>query len=229
MATCEDVHELLEQLPTIKWEFQLNQLPRQGIYFFYQRGVTLKNGKPKVVRIGTHTGKSNFRSRIAEHYLIKQNTHSLNTAKPSDRSIFRKNIGRALLNKAHDPYLSVWNIDFTSKHNREQYKHLRDIKKEQEVEEQITHVLKTQFSFTFIITREEQPRLELERRFISCLARCQFTAPRDWLGNYATNQSIRATGLWQTHHINYPRSIKKEEVEALVNQTLEYWDNHTSQ
>ena len=34
--------------------------------------------------------------------------------KPSDRSIFRKNIGRALLNKQRDSdYLGVWDTDYT--------------------------------------------------------------------------------------------------------------------
>jgi len=35
-----------------------------------------------------------------------------NDPKPSDRSIFRKNIGRALLNKSKDPYLKIWENRF---------------------------------------------------------------------------------------------------------------------
>jgi serine/threonine protein kinase len=31
---------------------------------------------------------------------------------PHDRSIFRKNIGRSLLNRTSDPYLPVWELDF---------------------------------------------------------------------------------------------------------------------
>jgi hypothetical protein len=50
--------------------------------------------------------------------------------KPSDRSIFRKNIGRALLNKRRDfDYLTIWEIDFTSSINRTNHSHLRNIEK----------------------------------------------------------------------------------------------------
>ena len=31
-----------------------------------------------------------------------------------DRSIFRKNIGRAILNKNNDSFLEIWNLDFTT-------------------------------------------------------------------------------------------------------------------
>jgi len=34
-------------------------------------------------------------------------------AKPADRIVFRLIIGKALLNKANDEYLKIWNIDFT--------------------------------------------------------------------------------------------------------------------
>jgi hypothetical protein len=37
--------------------------------------------------------------------------------KPSDRSIFRKNIGGTVLNKENDYYHKIWDIDFTTKEN----------------------------------------------------------------------------------------------------------------
>ena len=70
----------------------------------------------RIVRIGTHTGQDNLKSRLKEHFI--------NEVK--DRSIFRKNIGRCLLR--NDPFLQDWeltplitevrlknpNIDFTT-------------------------------------------------------------------------------------------------------------------
>ena len=38
-----------------------------------------------------------------------------------DRSIFRKNIGRALLHKAADPFLAEWELDRTSRAARERH------------------------------------------------------------------------------------------------------------
>jgi hypothetical protein len=102
--TCKWLHEQLELLPIFKYPFNLKLLPNNGIYFFYEEGENSDHGsgvpKPRIVRIGTHK-ENNFRSRISEHFLLnelKMNfTHT--NPKPSDRSIFRKNIGRALLNK----------------------------------------------------------------------------------------------------------------------------------
>ena len=52
----------------------------------------------RIVRIGTHRGDNNLYNRLKEHF-INEN---------KDRSIFRKNIGRALLNKNQDSYLEIW-------------------------------------------------------------------------------------------------------------------------
>ena len=67
-----------------------------------KKGEIIDHGygpKPRIARIGTH--KNNFQSRISEHFLLKESKMNFSIAnpKPSDRSIFRKNIGRALLNK----------------------------------------------------------------------------------------------------------------------------------
>jgi hypothetical protein len=68
-----------------------------------------------VVRIGTHRD-GNFRSRIGEHFLLNESKMNFTAENPAphERSIFRKNIGRALLNRAGDDYLKTWEIDFTT-------------------------------------------------------------------------------------------------------------------
>ena len=60
------------------------------------------------------TGGGTFRGRISEHYLLNESKMNFDASQmpPHDRSIFRKNIGRAVLNMAGDEYLLVWNIDF---------------------------------------------------------------------------------------------------------------------
>ncbi|MEW6181487.1 MAG: hypothetical protein AB1522_16360 [Chloroflexota bacterium] len=112
---CKWLHEKLEELPLIKYSFKLELLPENGIYFFYEIDEIWGHGgdKLRIVRVGTHKG-NNFRSRISEHFLINEKKMNFdeNSPKPSDRSIFRKNIGRAILNKKKDPYLKVWEIDF---------------------------------------------------------------------------------------------------------------------
>lgn len=118
---CEWLHEQLERLPRFKYPFDLTDLPENGIYFFYEQGETWGHSgtKPRIVRVGT-SKDGNFRKRILEHYLLDESKMNFTASKPAprERSIFRKNIGRALLNQRHDDYLRVWEIDFTSHKSR---------------------------------------------------------------------------------------------------------------
>ena len=76
----------------------------KGIKLLFEKGETA-HGMDRIVRIGTHTGKNQLRSRLKQHF-IKED---------KDRSIFRKNIGRSLLNRDKDPFLEQWEIDLTSR------------------------------------------------------------------------------------------------------------------
>ena len=64
---------------------------KNGVYILFEKNESGHNGD-RIVRIGSHTGNDNLVKRLEEHFL-KEN---------KDRSIFRKNIGRALLNKNSD-------------------------------------------------------------------------------------------------------------------------------
>lgn len=122
--TCKWIHEQLELLPIFKYPFDSKLLPNNGIYCFYEEGENSDHGngrnRSRIVRIGTHK-ENNLKSRISEHFLLNESKMKFTQTnpKPSDRSIFRKNIGRALLNKQRDfDYLRVWEIDFTGNKNR---------------------------------------------------------------------------------------------------------------
>jgi len=206
---CKWLHEQLEQVPLTKYPFNVEQLPRNGIYFFYEKGETWGHGgdKPRIVRIGTHKA-NNFRSRIKEHFLLderKMNFDSVGQA-PKDRSIFRKNIGRALLNKHGSRYLKIWEIDFTSRNNREKYSHLRNIEYEKSIETQVTLALRNNFSFRFILVEEETERMGtkgLESRLIGTVAQCSLCQPSNsWLGKHSPKMEIRRSGLWLVQHLS---------------------------
>jgi len=178
-------------------------------YTFSMSGV--KSGghggdKPRIVRIGTHRN-GNFKNRIAEHYLLDETKMNFNKnrPKPSDRSIFRKNIGRALLNKYGDSYLKIWEKDFIVKENRQKYGHLRDIEKEKEIESQITRIIREKFSFRFIELRGQTQRIGrrgIESSLIGTVARCKLCRPsRRWLGNYSPRKQIRESGLWLVQYL----------------------------
>ena len=206
---CKWLNEQLEQLPITEYPFNLDQLPRNGIYFFYEKGEVWGHGgnKPRIVRIGTHKS-DNFRSRIKEHFLLddkKMNFNSMSPA-PKDRSVFRKNIGRALLYKENSDYLEIWNKDFTPRSNREKYGYLRDIKYEKEIERQITNILRNNFAFRYFIIENETKRIGskgIESSIIGTVARCSLCQPsKNWFGSHSPESKIRKNGLWQVQHLD---------------------------
>lgn len=201
-SLCKWLHEQLQQLPLVKFPFDLDRLPRNGIYFFYEAGEDWGHGGslPRIVKIGTSTGNNNFRSRIGQHYLLNEAKMDFDASKPApkDRSVFRKHIGRALLNKAKDMYLSIWNIDFTKRENRRQYKHLRDIEREKTMELAITKQLRERFFFRFITLGDsKEQRLGLEKHLIATVAQCSLCRPSPgWLGSFSLDERIQQNHLW---------------------------------
>jgi len=198
----------MEQLPPIRFPFEVKELPKNGIYFFYERDEKWgHNGnRQRIVRIGTHRDR-NFRNRIAEHFLLDKGkmNFDLRRSKPSDRSIFRKNIGRALLNRRKDPYLKIWEIDFMKRKNREKFAQFRNIKKEKHIESRITAILRDKFSFRFIQLKKQAERMGrggLESSLIGTVSHCSICRPSEiWLGNSSPKKQIRESGLWLVQHL----------------------------
>ena len=204
--TCKWIHEQLELLPIFKYPFDSKLLPNNGIYFFYEEGENSDHGngrnRSRIVRIGTHK-ENNFKSRISEHFLLNESKMKFTQTnpKPSDRSIFRKNIGRALLNKRRDfDYLRIWEIDFTSSINRTNHSHLRNIEKERDIEYQITELLRKGFYFRLISLEGQKKRMGksgIESRLIGQVASCEVCKPSDdWLGKFSTKPPIKNGKLW---------------------------------
>jgi len=219
---CKWLHEQLEQLHRIRFPFVLEQLPENGIYFFYENGEKWAHGgnRLRIVRIGTHRD-GNFRSRIREHYLLDQTKMNFNknNPKPSDRSIFRKNIGRALLNREKNGYLLIWDTDFMKRKNIESFAHKRDIDTEKRIESEITKILRENFSFRFVMTDNQTKRMGnegLESHLIGTVANCGLCRPSlSWLGNYSPKMEIKNSGLWLVQHLKN-KGIKEEDKATIL-------------
>ena len=205
---CQWLHEQLEQLPTFQYPFNLSEIPENGIYFFYEKGKTWGHGgtKPRVVRVGT-SKDGNLRKRLAEHFLLDERKMSFDASKPAprERSIFRKNIGRAILNQRKDAYLKIWELDFTSHRAIEENSHLRDIAKEKEIETEITSLLRSTFSFKVIELTGQVQRMGktgLESSLIGTFAHCPVCeASKNWLGKYSPKIEISNGNLWLVQHL----------------------------
>ena len=180
MSTCAEVcewlHRHLGSLRTFSYPFDVAALPSNGIYFFYEKGEVCGHDstKPRIVRVGTHRD-GNFRSRIGDHFLLNERkmVFTREHPRPHDRSIFRCHVGAALLHKARDSYLSVWEMNLTTREKRDAYRHLRDIDKEVTIEREVTQMLRQNFSFKFIEIGDQMQRMGSQGLSQHLLERCQ--------------------------------------------------------
>jgi hypothetical protein len=224
-AQCAWLQSQLETLPPVGYPLDLNRLPRDGIYFFYEAGEAWGHGgdRPRIVRIGTHKD-GNFRSRVSEHFgLGKERAAHLDRPSLKDRSIFRKNLGRALLNGRGDPYLEVWDLDLTTRAAREAHRERRDLAKEEATEAEITRLIRERFWFRFLILSGQTKRMGsegLESALIGTVSRCSMCRPSaSWLGRHSPKPVIRASGLWLVQHVGSAPLLPADEVavsDALV-------------
>lgn len=191
---CQMLHELTRGLPRFGFPFDVADIPTNGVYLLFESGEP-GHGGDRIVRIGTHNGNGNLRSRLKEHFL-KEN---------KDRSIFRKNIGRALLNRDNDPFLAQWNYDLTGRESREKYRGMVDHERQRLVEKRVSKYIQTTLTFCILPVPEKNERLELEARAIATVASCpECQASDGWLGRQSPLEPIRESGLWQVQHLNGP-------------------------
>jgi hypothetical protein len=97
---CEWLHEAFEQLPLFAYPYQPECIPPNGLYFLYESREHCTIGGtdlPRITRVGTHVGQANLPDRLAQHYMLDERRMIFGSdhPKPADRSIFRKNVGRA--------------------------------------------------------------------------------------------------------------------------------------
>ena len=188
---CGRLHAAVRRLPVLSFPAVKDRLPSDGVYFLFEEGEVGHDGA-RIVRVGSHTGDGNLPNRLIEH-----------TTENKDRSIFRNNLGRALLNKSHDPFLEQWNWNLVSRKKRELYGSRLDTRRQHEVEEAVTSYIVDAFSFAVIALEDSGARLPLEKAFIATVAQCPSCRPStDWLGNSSPLESIRTSGLWLKQHLH---------------------------
>jgi len=188
---CEAVHQLFSEVKRDTFPFDETQIPHNGIYILFEKGERA-HGTDRIVRIGTHTGENQLRSRLRQHFV----------AENKDRSIFRKNIGRALLSKRDDPFLVQWEWDLTTRANKERYLPLLDSQKQECVEQEVSSYIRENFSFCVFGVEGKEQRLDLESKLISTVSLCQECKPsKNWLGLYSPKEKIRESGLWLVNEL----------------------------
>jgi len=208
---CAIIHNLLHGLKRHSFPFVDSNIPLNGIYVLFEKGEA-GHQQDRIVRVGTHNGKNQLRPRLKQHFLNKN----------KDRSIFRKNIGRALLNQNNDPFLKFWNLDLTTRKAKDKYSSQIDIEYQQAVEERVSEYIQEYFSFSVFEVAHKKDRLETESKLISTVSWCtDCGASSYWLGNNSPKTKIVKSGLWLVNQLykepfdsagteEFSRSIKKE-------------------
>jgi hypothetical protein len=183
---CDYIHKLFNSMEIHSFPFERDKIPLNGIYILFEKGE-FAHSSNRIVRIGTHTGVNNLPKRLREHF-VNEN---------KDRSIFRRNIGRALLNKSNDNFLEQWEIDLTSRAAKDKYLNSIDLQKQKEVEREVTKYIQNNFSFIVFRVDSKDMRISLEEKIISTVSLCaECKQSETWLGNYSTVDKIRKSGLW---------------------------------
>lgn len=189
---CAELHQCLNELPHLIFPFDDKKIPKNGIYVLFEEGEKAHETN-RIVRVGTHTGQDQLRSRLKQHFYKES----------KDRSIFRKNIGRAMLNRDNDPFLALWELDLMTRDARNLHEKEIDKKYLLKIERQVTEYMQSHFSFVVFEVLEKENRLRLESRLISTVSLCPSCRPsQDWLGKFSPKVKIRDSGLWIVNELN---------------------------
>ena len=200
---CQKLHKLFNSMKRIGFPFDESEIPLNGIYVLFEKGEK-GHGGDRIVRIGTHTGNNQLKSRLKQHF-INEN---------KDRSIFRKNIGRALLNNKKDPFLKQWELDLTTRKSKEKYSELVDFEKQKKIEKEVTRYIQNNFSFIVFEINEKEERLETESKLISTVSLCDECKPsKNWLGLSSPKEKIKESGLWLVNEL-YKTPFTEEEIKC---------------
>lgn len=188
---CYALHRWFNGMKKFTFPFDKQEIPENGIYILFEKEESAHSTN-RIVRIGTHTGQNQLRSRLFQHFL-KEN---------KDRSIFRKNIGRALLKKDKDPFLKKWELDLTTRNAKDKYSDSVDFEKQREIEKRVTKYIQDNFSFVVFQIDEKDKRLEIESKIISSVSLCEECKPSEnWLGNFSPKEKIKKSGLWLVNEL----------------------------
>ena len=102
-------------------------------------------------------------------------------------------------------YLPIWELDFTTKGNRQLHHSKRDIALEHAIETQVTEKLRNNFSFRYMEMDNQLQRMGtqgLESKLIGTLSHCNLCHPSaNWLGLHSPKDKIRLSGLWLIQHL----------------------------
>jgi len=185
---CTAVHLFFNMMPRMDYQM-IAQVPfEDGIYIMFEKGQ--KHGElDRIVRVGAHTSEGRLKARLKDHFISRN----------KDGSIFRKNVGKALISKNNDPYLDIWTMDTSNKINRATI----DKEKQTEIENAVSDYLHNNISFVCFPINNKEARLRIEEALIALLnCSADFYPDNSWLGKFSPVDRICRSGLWLTQGLD---------------------------
>jgi hypothetical protein len=179
--------------------------PKKGVYFFFEEGETRVNGRPRVVRVGTHAltqgSTSTLWQRLSQH---KGYTTGRRAGGGNHRgSVFRKHVGEALLVRDGDPegVARTWGIGSSapSTVRAAEYKH-----------ERLVSLVIGSMPFLWLEVPDppgpNSARTVIEAGAIARLSRRSNSSAdevsSEWLGRHSKREAIKTSCLWNVWHVD---------------------------
>lgn len=174
--------------------------PERGVYFFFEPDEVRANGRPRVVRVGTHAltagSTSTLWGRLSQH---RGHVGGAHAGGGNHRgSIFRHHVGTALLSRDGDPLGLARSWADRKQRNVAEHPHERRVSE---------HIRAMPFLWLDV---DDAPgplsdRGLIERGSIGLLSSSATRAldqpSATWLGHHSDRPAIAASGLWNVNHV----------------------------
>lgn len=195
---CETVHMEIDRL-TRRRDKPGHEIPKNGIYFWYEEGEIRVSGGERITRVGTHKQPNRLHERIKEHYGLNR-----------EGSVFRKHLGGALMrrNRELESEIEEW----YKARRSPRFKDSKFLK----YEAYVTNEAK-RGAYRALKVNDADTRLKLEERLIALFSKCNHCLPsKEWLGNHAYREEIRSSGLWNVQHTNSFNKFIQSDLPQLI-------------
>lgn len=178
---CERIHDAVLALPAL---YGAKEAPSElGLCLFYQLGERSAHAPSgRIVAVAASVnGRDRFDRRLRD---VFSGTRA--------QSHLRYYIGRGLLRSENPdhPCLAHWRPTGDA------------CRRCASIEDQVSRLLDTTFSYRCVVVEEPVLRRRLERALIATLSLCESCQPSPaWLGSKVDDWSVRASGLWNREHV----------------------------
>lgn len=188
--------KLLECSGRLNW-------PKRGVYFFMEPGEFRSDSGegPRIVRVGTHALKEGSGTELWGR--LRQHRGSARSGGGNHRgSIFRLLVGTAVLARERMEH-PTWDDGRSTAPS--------DVRRAESELEKVVSATIGEMPFLWLeigdAPGDQSERGFIERNAIALLSNFGRTEPLDppspgWLGNHCTRQRVRASGLWNSNHVD---------------------------